>query len=507
MELSGNIFSGDHFFDWDYNDRNELTTADQFNGTPSLPGTRFTQYGDYDYLYDNIGNRGTYRLDSDPATTYTPNEFNQYNLTTYPAESFAYDGDGNLIADGQRTYGWDAENRLVEVTPLNPTNGAKKVRSGYDYLGRRVRKETYTYADGWPTNPGEIQHFVYDRWNVLLVMNGSASNQILRKYTWGLDLSGLSGAAAPGGIHGAGGISGLLACTDEREEMTLTLWYVYDANGNVAQVFDGTIPLSMGVAAKYEYDPYGDTIVATGTYASANPFRFSTKWFDAETALGYWGYRWYSPRLGRWMSRDPLGDKAGILAYLRSTGRTQFSGRVIRLYAELAGPNLLSSTANRPTCKWDSLGLWYSDDSETDVYGEVSCNPFGRHGLRIRISKKDPPCVRACTAVHEGVHVVASDSCCKRYQDAVRRLGSKFDVDDYLRLEEKWKDFRTRTLPAQECAASLASAACDTKKLTSCWCWGQQDALRASLRADLIQIRRYCSAMLAGSKDYSCPFE
>jgi len=46
--------------------------------------------------------------------------------------------------------------------------------------------------------------------------------------------------------------------------------------------------------------------------ANTNPIRFSTKWFDPETGLGYWGYRYYSPRLGRWMSQDPIGEKGGL---------------------------------------------------------------------------------------------------------------------------------------------------------------------------------------------------
>ena len=34
----------------------------------------------------------------------------------------------------------------------------------------------------------------------------------------------------------------------------------------------------------------------------------STKYTDQETGLVYYGYRYYSPGLGRWLSRDPLGD-------------------------------------------------------------------------------------------------------------------------------------------------------------------------------------------------------
>ncbi|MBU1914024.1 MAG: hypothetical protein KJ563_02370, partial [Candidatus Thermoplasmatota archaeon] len=61
----------------------------------------------------------------------------------------------------------------------------------------------------------------------------------------------------------------------------------------------------------------------------ANPFRFSTKYFDAEIdyadtdndGLYYYGYRYYSPRLGRWLKRDPIGERGGANLYgsLRNT--------------------------------------------------------------------------------------------------------------------------------------------------------------------------------------------
>ena len=56
--------------------------------------------------------------------------------------------------------------------------------------------------------------------------------------------------------------------------------------------------------------------MASGEYAYDNPFGFSTKYEDAETALAYYGYRYYCPRMGRWVRRDPLGGSGGLNAYL-----------------------------------------------------------------------------------------------------------------------------------------------------------------------------------------------
>ena len=49
-------------------------------------------------------------------------------------------------------------------------------------------------------------------------------------------------------------------------------------------------------------------IRASGTAAAVCPWRFSTKYEDAETGLLYYGYRYLNPGTGRWLSREPLGE-------------------------------------------------------------------------------------------------------------------------------------------------------------------------------------------------------
>jgi len=43
--------------------------------------------------------------------------------------------------------------------------------------------------------------------------------------------------------------------------------------------------------------------------------RFSTKYYDSETGLYYYGYRFYSPTLMRWLNRDPIGENGGLNLY------------------------------------------------------------------------------------------------------------------------------------------------------------------------------------------------
>ena len=55
-----------------------------------------------------------------------------------------------------------------------------------------------------------------------------------------------------------------------------------------------------------------DRLPGCGTTATDNPYRFSTKYHAPETGLYYYGCRYYNPELGRWLSRDPIGE-VGLL--------------------------------------------------------------------------------------------------------------------------------------------------------------------------------------------------
>jgi RHS repeat-associated protein len=143
---------------------------------------------------------------------------------------------------------------------------------------------------------------------VIAVVDGSGN--ALKKYTWGLDLSG--------SLHGAGGIGGLLAVEQVTGGAAGDYVYCYDGNGNVGQLINIDDPQDPVVAASYEYDAYGNLVTPDSNDYNANPFRFSTKWRDEPVTgheLYYYGYRYYSPRLGRWLSRDPIGEGGGINLY------------------------------------------------------------------------------------------------------------------------------------------------------------------------------------------------
>jgi len=91
-----------------------------------------------------------------------------------------------------------------------------------------------------------------------------------------------------------------------------THFCAYDGNGNVMALVSAA---DGSVAARYEYGPFGEVLRATGPMAKVNPFRFSTKFQDDESDLLYYGYRYYNASMGRWLSRDPIGERGGLNLY------------------------------------------------------------------------------------------------------------------------------------------------------------------------------------------------
>jgi YD repeat-containing protein len=191
-------------------------------------------------------------------------------------ESFGYDLDGNLTSDGRWNYGWDAENRLTNMTSLSgaPAGSQLKLDFVYDYMGRRIQKLVST-NNGSGYVAEYTNRFVYDGWNLIGILKPNGS--LAASFMWGTDLSGSS--------QGVGGVGGLLSMTVYSGANAGTYLYCYDGNGNVVALVNAA---SGVVAAQYEYGPFGELIRATGPMAKLNPFRFSTKYQDDETDFLYY---------------------------------------------------------------------------------------------------------------------------------------------------------------------------------------------------------------------------
>jgi len=172
-------------------------------------------------------------------------------------------------------------------------DNATKLKFTYDYIGRRIQKQVYAW------DAASDLRYVYDGWNLIEILDATDTNSVARTYTWGLDLSQ--------SLQGAGGVGGLLAVTEHGETADTPYYNTYDANGNISEYLDNT----GSVAVHYEYSPFGKLTTSAGAKASDFDHRFSTKFLDTASGTYYYGFRYYSPELGRWLSRDPLGELFG----------------------------------------------------------------------------------------------------------------------------------------------------------------------------------------------------
>jgi RHS repeat-associated protein len=233
-------------------------------------------------------------------------------------EKMGYDNDGNLTGDGVWSYTYDEHNRLVAmqtravagdnvIAQMLGVDGApqpKRVEFKYDYMGRRVSKKTFAFDHASnPLAPDWIAEketrFIWNDWTLIAEVDAGGTTQIARHFYWT-----------------DGGAGGLLMIQDNDAEEGGTYFPGYDGNGNVSVLLKaGTVAGAMTVAAKYEYSPFGELLRREGPYARRNPFIWSTEYADHETGLVYYGYRYYSPRLGRFINKDPIDEVGGINLY------------------------------------------------------------------------------------------------------------------------------------------------------------------------------------------------
>ncbi|MGN0876098.1 MAG: RHS repeat-associated core domain-containing protein [Kiritimatiellia bacterium] len=235
------------------------------------------------YGYDLVGNFTTVTVGTN-VTDYVSNEVNQYVSIGGASSTSAVDG--GQSAFGAWSLSYDADGRLVRLA----TSGGDVVCQGYDAFGRRVQK----------TSPGVETAFLYDGWNLVREVSvRTDGTDAVTDYRWGRDLSGTLG--------GAGGVGGLLYLA-RNGAIYVPL---YDASGNILAYVDDT----GAVVARYVYDAFGRTVASTGAQANELRFRYATKYTEPESGLVYYGYRFYCPGNGRWLSRDPLEEVDGENLY------------------------------------------------------------------------------------------------------------------------------------------------------------------------------------------------
>ena len=264
------------------------------------------------HAYDSAGNHDSAVRD-DETLYFGVNGLNQVNYRSIfgvGTSHLSFDSNGCLVQSAPNypydpfdtwSYTYDAKSRLTSASrrPYGSDDFELVVSNRYDHLDRRVQKIT----------PEATHTYFYDGWMLVkeIVANTNGTTDVI-EYHWGKDLSGT--------IGGAGGVGGLLylsisnSSTPNSSTRQLYIPF-YDAYGNVMGYWDA----QGNVVAEYTYDAFGKLISSSGPMADVFAIRYSTKYFDLETGLYYYGYRFYSPDLMRWITRDPIGEEGGVNLY------------------------------------------------------------------------------------------------------------------------------------------------------------------------------------------------
>ena len=90
-----------------------------------------------------------------------------------------------------------------------------------------------------------------------------------------------------------------------------TFEYFGDHLGSIRELVD----TSGNIKAQYSYSPYGVATKVAGSTGIDSDFRYASYYYHAPSDLNLTMYRAYSPSLGRWLTRDPIGYAAGVNLY------------------------------------------------------------------------------------------------------------------------------------------------------------------------------------------------
>jgi len=232
---------------------------------------------------------------------------------------------------------YDNENRLVQVV-----RGGDTIIYAYDPLGRRIAKSVNSV----------VTWYVYD------------GNAILAAY----DLSGTVTARYAHGLN----IDEPLAV----QQGSVKSFYHADGLGSIVALTNA----AGSVVHTYSYDSFGNIMPSGGIN---QPYTYTAREYDNETGLYYYRARYYDPKAGRFVTRDPIGFEGGDV-------------------------NLYGYVKNNPISFVDPYGLWRSP---SDIYNDAlkdAQSKFPRSDLHNGSGDAYRHCLASCMMAGEDGNAVAS---------------------------------------------------------------------------------------------------
>ncbi len=244
------------------------------------PMGRVTQHTDpqgglHQYLNDPVGNRLAMHVAARQEPSAEGDGGQQWaRQGSHQGALYRFDRSGNLILRDDGSSGlqltWDANQRLVRSSRDGVITDYR-----YDALGRRIEKST----------GGERTRFAWDG-DALLAEHGRG---VVREWVY------LPGTFEP------------FAMLDVKGAAHALYHYHNDPNGAPVRVTTSKGEVQWCAA----YETWGG-IAQLHVDGLAQPLRLQGQYYDPETGLHYNRHRYFDPRIGQFISPDPLGLAAGL---------------------------------------------------------------------------------------------------------------------------------------------------------------------------------------------------
>ncbi|WP_186774669.1 RHS repeat protein [Allorhodopirellula solitaria] len=213
-----------------------------------------------------------------------------HELTAAGGQSVQHDAKGNvtLLPSSLRpqpsSFSWDFDNRLESANISN--NGTIDVEYQFDALGRRVSRDDGTTTVFVQNGPQTLADYA----------SGASPSSPQYTYVWGDYIDELVVRDGTGGRR-------FYHRNQQYSIIALT-----NASGTITE--------------RYAYDAYGDLTItdASGTVrttsADSNRYTYTGREWDETLDLYHFRARMYDPKAGRFIGRDPIGQRGGINTYV-----------------------------------------------------------------------------------------------------------------------------------------------------------------------------------------------
>jgi RHS repeat-associated protein len=208
-------------------------------------------------------------------------------------KTYSYDPNGNVLTTVEEVMG-------IEIAREDMT---------YDELNRMLThsgpggEETFTYRGAeWHRASANGKQFLYDGDNVLADIAGGATSAFYVTPFLDQNLSITTGGS--------------------------TYYYSQDGLGSVRTLSDS----SGDVKNTYDFLPFGGAYQPGTSVTVEQRYTYTGREKNPESALMYYRYRQYDPRVGRFRARDPIGYVADVNVYSYLGGSPVRSGDPLGLF-------------------------------------------------------------------------------------------------------------------------------------------------------------------------------